>query len=89
MKQAIVDFGLRASSLTLYGKDLYRYMVFVGDKFPTGLTEYAETIVTYNPHGKAVWSKKLGRLGGEELTDEENNELLFQIMKSEIWRKPF
>lgn len=62
-----------------------QYVVYRGTQLPGQLAYKAHTIVTLNADGNMIWYKHRDRTELAELTEEEQQEVMLQILKSETW----
>lgn len=62
-----------------------QYVVFQGKILPGQLSYKAHTIVTLNADGNMIWYKHRDRPEYAKLTEEEQQEVMLQILKSEVW----
>jgi len=62
-----------------------RYVMVDTDHIPRDLAYNAHTIVSYNTTGQMTWYKNRYHLNSVLLTEDEQKELMFQILKSETW----
>lgn len=66
-------------------KTVGQYVIVNKDYIPNQLSYQAHTIVSYDPDGRMKWYKHRNRPDSAQLTKDEQDVILLQILKSETW----
>lgn len=62
-----------------------QYVIVNSDYIPDQLSYRAHTIVSYDPDGRMKWYKHRNRSDSAQLTKDEQDGMMLQILKSETW----
>jgi hypothetical protein len=66
-------------------KAVGQYVIYRGDSPPMQLMYKAHTVATLTANGNLIWHKHRDRPELALLTKEEQESMVLQILKSEVW----
>lgn len=82
-----LDMGPNGAKIRLVNKTktVKQYVIYRGDSPPGHLVYKAHTVATLTANGNLIWHKHKDRHEIKLLTKEEQEAMVLQILKSEMW----